>query len=132
MILNALQKSGPSTAQIQHNFTRLFKIKNYRLSQLTPFDTSARMAVMKEIASIEEIKPGVVYTAGETEKLLRVSNSTMKRLLKKGLIRANKIGGQYRILGREILHALSPDLERSAARSYYKVKRKVVGKINKW
>ncbi|OHA18432.1 MAG: hypothetical protein A2664_00615 [Candidatus Taylorbacteria bacterium RIFCSPHIGHO2_01_FULL_46_22b] len=80
----------------------------------------------------EEIRPSAVYTTNETQELLKVSKSTMKRLLKRGLIRANKIGGQYRILGREILHVLSPDLEQRAARSYLDLKRKVVRKINKW
>ena len=46
-----------------------------------------------------EIKEHVVYTTKEVEKLLKISSSTMKRLLKKGLIKANKVGGQYRILG---------------------------------
>lgn len=80
----------------------------------------------------EEIKPGAVYTTAETQELLKISNSTVKRLLKKGLIRANKVGGQYRILGRELLYLLSPNLERKAARQYLKLKREVVGHINKW
>ncbi|OHA26511.1 MAG: hypothetical protein A3C06_02960 [Candidatus Taylorbacteria bacterium RIFCSPHIGHO2_02_FULL_46_13] len=80
----------------------------------------------------EEIRPGVVYTTAETQKLLKVSKSTMKRLLKNGMIRANKVGGQYRILGRELLHVLSPELEQRATRSYLNLKRKVVRKINKW
>ncbi len=80
----------------------------------------------------EEIKPNAVYTTAETQKLLKVSPSTMKRLLKKGLIRANKVGRQYRILGKEILHLLSPELEQKSVDSYLKLKKKVVDKINKW
>lgn len=80
----------------------------------------------------EEIKPGAVYTTSETQELLKVSKSTMKRLLKRGLIRANKIGGQYRILGHELLLLLSPELERKAARQYFKLKRNVVRKIRDW
>jgi len=80
----------------------------------------------------DEIKPGGVYTTTETQALLKVSKSTMKRLLKRGLIRANKVGGQYRILGHELLMLLSPSLERKAARQYFKLKRNVVRKINKW
>jgi len=79
-----------------------------------------------------EINPNEVYTPKETEKLLKVSKSTMKRLLKRGLIQANKIGGQYRILGKELLRALSPELEQKASRKYMAVKRKVVEKINPW
>lgn len=79
-----------------------------------------------------EIKPLGVYTTEETRKVLRISESTVKRLLKRGLIRANKVGGQYRVLGKEILRILSPEIERTAVKSYLQVKRKVVRKINKW
>ncbi|MDD5050832.1 MAG: helix-turn-helix domain-containing protein [Candidatus Pacebacteria bacterium] len=81
---------------------------------------------------MEEIKPHAVYTTAETEKVLRVSTSTMKRLLKKGLIRANKVGGQYRILGKEIIRLISPEAEEKAVRSYLSLKKKVTDKIGKW
>jgi excisionase family DNA binding protein len=80
----------------------------------------------------EEIKPNSVYTTSETQDILRISESTIKRLLKKGLLRANKVGGQYRILGKEILRLLSPEIEKEAVKSYLAVKNKVVNKINKW
>ena len=80
----------------------------------------------------EEIKPEAVYTTAETQVLLRISSSTIKRLLKKGLIRANKVGGQYRILGKEILRLVSPEIEQKAVKSYLELKQKVVEKINKW
>jgi len=79
-----------------------------------------------------EIEPNSVYTTGETMEILKVSNSTIKRMLKHGLIRANKVGGQYRILGKEILRLVSPDVEKRATKSYLGVKKKVVDKINKW
>ena len=79
-----------------------------------------------------EIKENAVYTTTETQEILKVSNSTLKRLLKKGLLRANKIGGQYRILGKELLRILSPDLEKKAVKSYLKLKKKLVEKINPW
>ena len=79
-----------------------------------------------------EIKFHGVYTTEETRDFLRVSESTIKRMLKKGLLRANKVGGQYRILGKEILRVLSPDLEKEAIDSYLKIKKKVVNKINRW
>lgn len=81
---------------------------------------------------IEEIKPLGVYTTEETRAVLRISNSTVKRLLKKGLIRANKVGGQYRVLGKEILRLVSPELEESAVKNYLRVKNKVVNKVSKW
>ena len=80
----------------------------------------------------EEIKPNAVYTVNETQELLKVSNSTMKRMLKKELIRANKVGKQYRILGKEILRLVSPQVEKKAVNGYLKLKQKVVDKINEW
>lgn len=84
------------------------------------------------MANNEEIKSNAVYTTGETQELLKISSSTIKRMLKKGLIRANKVGGQYRILGKEILHLVSPKVEQEAVKSYLGLKQKVVSKINKW
>ncbi len=80
----------------------------------------------------EEIKSNAVYTTNEAQKLLKISSSTIKRLFKKGLIRANKVGGQYRILGKEILRLVSPEVEQKAIKSYLNIKQKVVGEINKW
>lgn len=79
-----------------------------------------------------EIKPNSIYTTNETKKILKISDSTIKRLLKKGIIRANKVGGQYRILGKEILRLVSPKVERKAVVIYQKMKRKVKDKIKKW
>jgi excisionase family DNA binding protein len=79
-----------------------------------------------------EIKPNAVYTTNETQIILKVSNSTIKRMLKTGLIKANKVGGQYRILGKEILRVVSPEVEKKAIKSYLTIKQKVVDKINKW
>ncbi|MFZ2310320.1 MAG: helix-turn-helix domain-containing protein [Patescibacteria group bacterium] len=80
----------------------------------------------------EEIKPNAVYTTSETEKILKISNSTMKRLLKSGLLKANKVGKQYRILGLEILKLVSPKVEEKAVEAYLDLKKKVVDKIDKW
>lgn len=71
------------------------------------------------------INPYEVYTTQETRSLLKISKSTIKRLLKRGIIRANKIGGHYRIMGKEILRLIDPDLERAAVRIYQKTKRKI-------
>src|SRR3989344_2559589 len=60
------------------------------------------------------INPYEVYTTSEAQKLLKISDSTIKRLLKNGLLRANKVGGQYRILGKELLRLVSPELEKEA------------------
>ncbi len=80
----------------------------------------------------EEILPHAVYTTSEAEKILKVSNSTMKRMLKSGLLKANKVGKQYRILGLEILRLVSPKVEEKAIEAYLDLKKKVVTKIEKW
>ncbi len=80
----------------------------------------------------EEIRPNAVYTTGETEKILKISNSTLKRLLKKGLLKANKVGKQYRILGLEILKLVSPEAEKKAVTAYLGLKHKVLEKTKEW
>ncbi len=79
-----------------------------------------------------EIRPNEVYTTQEAQELLKVSNSTIKRLLKKGLIRANKVGKQYRILGHELLRLLSPEVDKKATDLYQKVKIKTIEKTKDW
>ncbi len=79
-----------------------------------------------------EIKPNEVYTTLEAQQLLKISNSTMKRLIKNGLIRANKIGKQYRILGHDLLKMLSPDIDEKVTDLYQKVKMKTIEKTKDW
>ena len=81
---------------------------------------------------MSEINPNEIYTTNEAEKMLKISNSTIKRLLKGGVIRANKVGGQYRICGKELLRILSPSMERKAVRTYQKLKKKLKEKIKSW
>jgi excisionase family DNA binding protein len=78
------------------------------------------------------IDPNSIYTTDETRELLKVSTSTIKRLLKNGIIRANKVGGQYRILGREVLRVVSPAVEEKAVKIYQKIKRKTKEAIKNW
>jgi len=80
----------------------------------------------------DEIKENAVYTTEEARDLLKISESTIKRLLKRGILRANKVGGQYRILGKELLRLISPELEKKSARAYLRVKKRAVDVINKW
>jgi len=79
-----------------------------------------------------EINPNEVYTPEETAKLLKISSSTFKRLIKKGLFRANKIGKQYRIMGHELLKVLSPEVDKAATDAYQKVKMNVIKKTRDW
>lgn len=81
---------------------------------------------------MSEINPNEVYTTQETQELLKVSNSTIKRMLKSGLLRANKIGKQYRIMGHEILRLVSPVLEEKAVDVYQKIKIKTRDKVKNW
>lgn len=81
---------------------------------------------------MSEINPNEVYTTSETQNFLKISNSTLKRLLKRGLIKANKIGGQYRITGKELLRLVSPQIERKAVSAYQKLKKNIKNKIRSW
>lgn len=70
-----------------------------------------------------EIHEFEVYTPKETQKLLKISPSTMTRMIRKGLIRSARVGKQYRILGRDILRMLSPELENQIGKIYNKGRR---------
>ena len=80
----------------------------------------------------DEIKPNKVYTTEEAQDYLKVSNSTIKRLLKNGIIQANKVGGRYKILGSELLRLVSPRAESKARNLYYRLKDKTKKIIEKW
>jgi excisionase family DNA binding protein len=69
-----------------------------------------------------EIKENEVYTHEETQEILKVSSSTVTRMIKKGLIRAAKVGKQYRILGKELLRIVSPKLEDQVGKAYNKAR----------
>jgi excisionase family DNA binding protein len=100
---------------------------------LTPNDTCwYNVLVNYFVVNMTEIKANEVYTTAEAEKLLKISNSTMKRMLKHGLIRANKIGKQYRILGHELLRLLSPEVDANLSNAYGNFKRKIISKVKDW
>ena len=79
-----------------------------------------------------EIKPKEVYTTKEAQDFLKVSPSTIKRLLKRGIIKAYKVGGTYRIWGSEILQLVSPKLESKVYKVYDKVREKTRRTIERW
>ena len=70
-----------------------------------------------------QVNENEVYTPAEAREILKVSPSTMTRLIKSGLIRAAKIGKQYRILGKELLRAVSPQAEDRVGKIYNKGRR---------
>jgi excisionase family DNA binding protein len=80
----------------------------------------------------EEIKPDEVYTTKESQDFLRVSNSTIKRFLKNGILKANKVGGRYRVMGRELLRLVSPEVEKEAIKVYQNLKKQTKKTIAKW
>ena len=57
------------------------------------------------------IDPKMVYTPREVQEILKISPSTFMRLVRRGDLKASKIGGQYRILGKYLLQIFSPNLE---------------------
>jgi len=79
-----------------------------------------------------EINPKEVYTTEETQKFLKISESTIKRLLKKGIIKAYKVGRQHRIWGDEILKLISPEVESKVYKAYDKARDKTRKTIEKW
>ena len=65
-----------------------------------------------------EIKENEIYTPQETQEILKVSSSTVTRMIRKGLIRTAKVGKQYRIMGKELLRLVSPGLEDTVGKIY--------------
>ena len=84
------------------------------------------------IKYMSEINPKEVYTTKEAQDFLKISSSTIKRMLKRGIIKAYKVGGSYRIWGSEILELVSPKLEKKVYRVYKKVREKARETIEKW
>lgn len=81
---------------------------------------------------VDEIKPDKIYTPKETRDFLKISESTMKRMLKKGIIEAYKVSGQYRIWGHEILKLVSPRLDVKVYKIYKNLREKTKKIIEKW
>ncbi len=81
---------------------------------------------------VEEIKPNKIYTPKETREFLKVSESTMKRMIKVGIINAYKVSGQYRIWGREILNLVSPKVAIKGQNAFLKAKERFKKAIEKW
>ena len=78
------------------------------------------------------IKSDEIYTTEEAQAFLKISNSTIKRLFKRGILKAHKVGGQYRIWGSEILSLVSPKVEKRVYRTYKRVRDKAKRTIEKW
>jgi len=81
---------------------------------------------------MSEINPKEIYTTKEAQDFLKVSSSTIKRFLKKGIIKAYKVGKTYRIWGDEILRLVSPKTERKIYKAYTKARTKTKKTIERW
>ena len=81
---------------------------------------------------IDKIDPNKIYTTKEARDFLKISESTIKRFIKKGIIKAYKVGGRYRIWGSEILKSISPEVESKIYKIYKDFREKTKKKIEKW
>ena len=79
-----------------------------------------------------QINPNEIYTTEEARSFLKVSESTIKRMLKSGILEAYKVGGQYRIWGSEILILVSPEVEKKVYKAYRKLRDKTEETIKDW
>lgn len=96
---------------------------------MTPIDTFFKDC---KIIYMDKIEPNQVYTTTETMDFLKISKSTIKRWLKRGILRANKIGGRYKILGSEILRLISPKVENKTREFYKELRDKTKKRIKNW
>lgn len=70
-----------------------------------------------------EIKENEIYTPQEAREILKISSSTVMRMIKTGLIRTARVGKQYRIMGKELLRVVSPKLEDQVGKAYNRARR---------
>ena len=68
------------------------------------------------------IARGRVYTASEVAKALRVSSVTVSRAIRCGKLKALRVGGQWRIVGADVLDFVA-DGTNSALRQPTGIKR---------
>lgn len=50
-----------------------------------------------------QLNEGVVYTTREAAKILKLSPITVERQIRRGELKAVKLGKEYRLLGRDLL-----------------------------
>ena len=50
-----------------------------------------------------QLNEGVVYTAKEAARILKLSPITIERQIRRGELKAVKLGKEYRLLGRDLL-----------------------------
>ena len=80
----------------------------------------------------QKIESNKIYTPKEARDFLKVSESTMKRMIKNGIIKAYKVSGQHLIWGSEILLLVSPKLESKVYNVYKNIREKTRDVLEKW
>ena len=88
--------------------------------------------VALRIYTMQEINPKEIYTTKEAQDFLKISSSTMKRMIKNGIIKAHRVGGTWRIWGDDILLLVSPELEKKVYEKYVDVREKTRKAIEDW
>ncbi len=66
-----------------------------------------------------EIKSNEVYTPEEVQRILKISASTVARMIKRGDLPCTRVGRQYRIFGQVLLHLFSPAPKPAPEQSVY-------------
>jgi excisionase family DNA binding protein len=68
----------------------------------------------------EMIEEEAIYRPSEVARVLRVSAVTISRAILSGQLRAFRVGGQWRILGSDVVHYLNSATTRALAHSVEK------------
>ena len=66
-----------------------------------------------------EIKANEVYTPEEVQRILKISASTVARMIKRGDLPCTRVGRQYRIFGHALLNLFSPALKPAQEATVY-------------
>ncbi len=77
--------------------------------------------------SLSEIVPGAMYSRTEAGRFLRRCSRTIMRMNKSGILPARRIGGQFAILGSDILAAAGVKLADVAMRPASDKRRQASG-----
>ena len=56
---------------------------------------------------LEEIIPNKVYTLGQACQLFQISEPTMRRWLKRGVVKGAQLGREWRFLGSQLIVSLN-------------------------
>ena len=66
-------------------------------------------SLFRVAAHVPRIEPNAVYTLAEAAALFRISEATVRRLVRLGVLKSAKLGRTHRFLGSHLLCALYPE-----------------------